>query len=321
MAANGIKPFAPKPPNMTPIDPVTPEDVRPAIRDLLAEHADQILKIREGIETNPLYDPKLHDDLWMLRFWLSHKDSSSKPAKALKSAIDAAAETMEFRKKYKLDDADVRRSLWPEWDGPDGQIHPKEFRRFLSYVEKYGVMHTQLHPDRGLVSFIRLASMDNETKLAETTEEEELMATILYSEWRFQVLDEVTRRTGRLTKHAMFIDLGGVGLKHMNRKNSERDSKFSKITENVYPQANGGFFLLNLSKVITVFLRLVRPLYPKRFMEKMDVIITESDVNRIYPRFAEVSTIPERFRGTHPSWPPPETGIKFVEENYQSVTG
>lgn len=309
-----IKPFAPKPPNMKPIAPVTPEDDRPAICDLLAEHGDCVQKIKESIQSNPLYNPKLHDDLWMLRFWLSHKSSSSKKEKALKSAVDAAIETLEYRKKYNLDEADIRRSKWPEWDGPNGEvISPTEYLKWSNFAEKYTFVHCQLHPDRGLVTFCKMAGNKPAEKMAGFTEEEEKQVMILWSEWRFQVIDEVTRRTGRLTKHAMFMDFGGMGIKHLNRKASEREAKLNRMTQNVYPQCNGGFFLLNIPSFMQLFFRLVRPLYPKRLMEKMDLIATESDVNRIYPRFAELHTVPECFRGTDPSWPPPQTGSKFAE--------
>jgi hypothetical protein len=34
-----------------PIDPTCPEDTRPAVKDLITEHADKIAKIKAGIVT------------------------------------------------------------------------------------------------------------------------------------------------------------------------------------------------------------------------------------------------------------------------------
>ena len=316
------KPFAPKPCNMRPIDPVTPGDDRPAICDLLSKHQEAVQAIQASIQSNPLYNPKLHDELWMLRFWLSHnKNSSSKTrAKAVQNAVDAAVETLEFRKKHKLDEADIRRSMWPEWvedDGPNGEVlmKPSIYNKLAEFNDKYTYLHCQLHPDRGLIGFARIAGTRPPEKMANYPEEEETKMFLTWSEWRFQVLDEVTRRTGRLTKHAIFIDCEGIGWKHMDRKASAREAKLMSLTQNVYPQVNGGFFLLKMPTFMQYFIRLVRPLYPKRLLEKMDVIITESDVNRIYPRFADINTIPKCFRGTHPSWPPPDNGSRFAEEH------
>lgn len=311
-----IKPFAPKPCNMNPIEPVTPDDDRPAICDLLAKHQGAVQSIQTSIQSNPLYNPKLHDDLWMLRFWLSHQSSTKNKTKAIRNAIDAAIETLEFREKHQLDEADIRRSMWPEWDGPNGEvITPKIFEKMAAFADKYTYLHCQLHPDRGLIGFVKIKGTRPTEKLQGYPEEEETTMFLAWSEWRFQVLDEVTRRTGRLTKHAFFIDMEGMGLNHMDRKASEREGRMNALTANVYPQVNGGFFLLKMPTVVQFFIRLVRPLYPKRLIEKMDIVVTESDVQRIYPRFAELETIPKCFRGSHPSWPPPNNGTKFAEDH------
>ena len=319
MATTTTKPFAPKPPNMTPIDPVTPEDDRPAICDLLSEHAEPVLKIKEAIESNPLYNPKLHDDLWMLRFWLSHKDSSSKTSKALKHAIDAAVETLEYRNKHKLDEADIRYSHWPDWDGPGGQFSPEEWRDFFSYADKYGLYNCLLHPDRGVITFVKYAAVHPTERVANLPMEKELEMYVGWTEWRFQVNDEVTRRTGRLTKGVMFIDLGGIGMEHTSLKAAKRDTVGNSMTANVYPQLNGGTFLLNMPSIFQGVIRLLRPFYPKRFFEKVDVLITKKDVNRIFPRFADLSTVPECYRGTLPSWPPPHNGRKYQADHGSSL--
>jgi len=77
-----------------PIEPVCPEDNRPSAKKLIVEYREKIDKIRDEVSKDPLYDRTKHDDLWLLRFYLSHKKS--------KPAIQAAKHTLEFRAKYNL---------------------------------------------------------------------------------------------------------------------------------------------------------------------------------------------------------------------------
>ena len=83
-----------------PIDPVTPEDVRPSVKALIDEHRVKIDKIKGEISSHALYDANKHDDLWILHFWLSHKKT--------KKAVAAALHTLEYRQKYNLDEQDIR---------------------------------------------------------------------------------------------------------------------------------------------------------------------------------------------------------------------
>lgn len=83
-----------------PCPPVCAEDDRPAVKDLIVEYRAKIDKITEAVGEHPLYHPNKHDDLWVLRFWMSHKIS--------KAAIDAAKYTLDFRKEHGLDEKDIR---------------------------------------------------------------------------------------------------------------------------------------------------------------------------------------------------------------------
>ena len=65
-----------------PIEPVNEHDDRVSVKDLIKEHREKIDKIREGIQDDPLYDPTRHDDLWIVRFWLSHKKSKHEIGRA-----------------------------------------------------------------------------------------------------------------------------------------------------------------------------------------------------------------------------------------------
>jgi hypothetical protein len=67
-----------------------------------------------------LYQPSKHDDLWVVRFLLSHKRS-------VKASIKAPQHTLQFRAQHKLDDTDIRYS-------PSGPNVPCEsFRKYYDY--------------------------------------------------------------------------------------------------------------------------------------------------------------------------------------------
>lgn len=85
-------------------DPIAVEenDDRPSIKALVLENRDKIDKLKKQIAKHPLYEgDSKHDDLWILRFLLSHK-------KKLKPSLKAAETALMFRKEHKFDDTDIR---------------------------------------------------------------------------------------------------------------------------------------------------------------------------------------------------------------------
>jgi hypothetical protein len=55
------------------------------------------------LASDPLYEPNKHDDLWIVRFLLSHKQK-------VKAVTKAAQYTLQFRAKHQLDEVDIRYS-------------------------------------------------------------------------------------------------------------------------------------------------------------------------------------------------------------------
>ena len=79
------------------------QDDRPFIKDLLVEHSSGIATVRAALQqTRPsaLYAPSRHDDIWILRFVMSHITD-------VDAASRAFIETIKFCRKYKLDDTDL----------------------------------------------------------------------------------------------------------------------------------------------------------------------------------------------------------------------
>jgi len=281
---------------LTPIQPVTQEDDRPAICDLIEKHLHDINAVRKLIVNDPLFDSTLYDDLWILRFIMSHKNRG-KAAKAAKKA-------MQIREEYKLNElGDIRSAFWPRLE--DDSL-PKCMGDFHRHCEVGSVFHDFPHPDRGLVTYMRLAGMHFKALARDLTEETNRLTHIYFTEWCFQVVDKLTRRTGRLTKVLKLVDLQGMRFNHLNRVYLKRDSEASKISNDCYPQLLGAVILCNLPWWIVFLSNIVRPLFPRRMVEK--VVFISSPKQLLDPRkvlrYISLSDIPERVGGNHIDWPP-----------------
>ena len=70
------------------------------MKELIEEHMRLIDDVKRALGTDPLYDVTKHDDLWIVRFLLSHK-------KTVKLSVKAAKHTLQFREEHKLDEHDI----------------------------------------------------------------------------------------------------------------------------------------------------------------------------------------------------------------------
>merc|ERR1711933_461367 len=74
-------------------------DNRPLVCDLIKEYINEIIEVRKQIQDNEFYIPNRHDDIWILRFLLSHckkNDNNDKGTidKMTANAAKAAIKTM-----------------------------------------------------------------------------------------------------------------------------------------------------------------------------------------------------------------------------------
>lgn len=193
-----------------PIAPVVPEDTRESVKDLIATHAEKIEKVREGLKEDPLYDPSKHDDLWILRFVMSHKKA--------KPSLKAAKHTLLFRQQHKLDEEDIRTKEPHKLKS--GNVHDYWQKR----CKGDAILIEHPNPQRSVVMFLQLGHMD--PGAADQLSEEAWDEAFIYSsEYCHQWLDYTTRITGRLTRSIRIIDMRGVSMKHFDRKSSKRDGK------------------------------------------------------------------------------------------------
>jgi len=281
-----------------PIPALNEYDDRPSVKDLISRHRAKIDNLTQEIQNDPLFDPNKHDDLWMLRFVLSHKKKNNK----LDSAIKSAKYTLKFRKEHELDEEDIR----PYMPNRDNE-HPRAgaLKEYLKYSEDNGV--TCFIPDekRGPVSFVKYTSVDQH-KLAAQFPEEMWLSTFLYlNEWCHQWLDYVTRTTGRLTKNVRIIDLDGMTLQSVSRDHTKQYGKVMAIMEECYPQLLHGIYICKPPTWIHIPWRIARPFLPKRVIEKIDFVNPHRNdrEKKTLLRFLSDENLPARFGGKNDRWP------------------
>merc|ERR1719491_2774680 len=130
----------------------------------------------------------------------------------------------------------------------------------------------QPNPDRGPI-LIFVMSTFNSDNVHELFSHEELLESNLYTnECIFQVLDEVTRRTGKLTKFCKIIDMDGWQLSKVNRSYIKADAAVSRELENMFPQLVGTVLLVNAPSWISIIWSFAKMFMPQRSISKVDFL-------------------------------------------------
>jgi len=198
-------------------------DDRPFVKDLLEKHSKTIKSVQKIIIADEnigkkLYNPEKHDDIWILRYVLTHKSNA-------KAAAKAALKTVKFRDEMKMDKeyGDIRnRSMnygwYRELDNGEPDVEPlSSWELYESFCRKNACVVTQPDPDRGIILYCDVGLVDMNGMMESMTEEQLKQWIIFTNEAIYQVLDEVTRRTGRLTKIIKILDFANVSILGFNR--------------------------------------------------------------------------------------------------------
>lgn len=329
-------------------------DDRPLISDLLTEHASTIKSVREIIQDDESGKRLLqksgnserYDDIWILRYILSHKGNRT-------SAAKAALKTMQFRDERKLNElGDIRHRIQNKGDPEDAKRFsnnnmntsenmsmkskmpmPMPIERlpgnelFESCCGQNALSYTQPDDQRGTFVFVDCGKIDMDRIPQIMTKETMLEFYIYKNEAAFQVLDAVTRSTGRLTKEARIVDMGDVKLRNMNRVYLKQDAACNKEVEDYFPQLLGTMFVANSPSWLASIWSLLRPLFPKRFVAKVDFLPPTSKINKLGSknnmhsnrnsilrpvlRYISEEDLPERYGGKNQQWPLPCVGSKY----------
>lgn len=280
-----------------PSAPTHPGDDRPAVNDLIAAHRSSIDALKDALAAadEPLYRPLKHDDLWLLRFVLSHKKSTKK-------ALKAARHALEFRKQHRLDEKDIR-------PFPPGYKHVEtipEVKAMTECASDDTFNWCLPEGDRGNVFlFCRYAGYDQNSLVNNVPESAWGPAFVYISEWAFQWTDYITRTTGLLTKNVRFIDFDGMSMFNMNKEIGRRDSAAMKLTDDVYPQLLRAILICHSPSWLQAFWRVLRVILPGRLVEKFDFIdpLTNLKERARLLRFIPQEKLPVRFGGDYQPWP------------------
>ncbi|CAB9519111.1 expressed unknown protein [Seminavis robusta] len=291
-----------------PIDPVGKRDKRPAVKDLIVDHRRELDELRAALLHEPLFKASKHDDLWLLRFLVSHKKKHSAALKAVKS-------TLEFRLEHKLDEFDIRH-LNMNSNQDTQSIENVDTRTTHPYTESLKKLFNCCQHDffltylpdnqRGIINMVQLKQRDQARMVKELTEEEYFQCHVMIAEWLFQHLDVITRSTGRLTKSLRLSDAAGMHLSMLEKKQKIRESKAAKRTEFVYPQLLSSVLIANAPTWASLVFAMVRPIVPKGLLEKVSLIKPhkhEKDLERILEHCSR-DHLAVRYGGDLEEWPP-----------------
>ena len=300
---------------MTGSDSLHSHDDRPFIKDLLGIHAAAIESVREAILRDSVGrdvyykggNPKRYDDIFFLRFVLSHKGK-------VESASKAALKTIKFRDDRKLNElGDIRhrlRNLGVSNATSSGEPLPNH-ALYESFCGKNTGMITLPDKDRGIIIYCDVGQIDMDGIAAGMSEEKMKEYILLVNEAIFQILDDTTRRTGRLTKQMKIIDMGNVSLRKLNRAYIKRDAACSKALEDYHPQILGTVFIANAPSWLSSVWTVMKRFFPKRFVEKVDILPTLSQLKKskdsLKPllRYVSEEHLSERYGGKSKEWPLP----------------
>ena len=254
-------PGAPPPPSRMPPAGVRTgkdEGTGLVVGTLLARHVTRIERLRELLADEPLFDPGRHDGLFLLRFLLSHKLDPKRAVKACRRALA-------IRQAQGLDELGemFRSTEWWEWEGGVA-------RTMMEYLHFSTI---QPDPDRGLVITGSLRAMNTHGLMKEGDLDAYRRGMRLVTEWQYQRLDAVTRRTGVIVKAVRVLDARGFGPSMLNMPFYKMDSEVVKDQGDLYPQFLGQILILNAPGPIKFFWDTVlKHMLPTKVTEKIGLV-------------------------------------------------
>ena len=184
-----------------PIPPVTPDDTRPSVKELIAQHQDCIHQVRLPLQDDPLFHAQIHDDLWILRFVLSHKSR-------IQNSLRAARATLAYRHHYHLDTTDLRHCNVHETSSST----PAAVQRFMHFCAPHTVRYVIPDASRGVIGFYQLSGLDQQLIVRDLDEADWEDTFRFIAEWIFQWNDYITRTTGQLTKPIRVMHISNIPL-------------------------------------------------------------------------------------------------------------
>ena len=289
--------FSPLPIPTKTAPPSTPYDDRPSVVELLAKHAASLAGLRELVSVDALYRPDKHDDLWLLRFLLSHI-KPGKEASGIIAAAKAARSTLAWRAAHGMDEISLQLQTMRSADE-----HPNVSTCHASHMLPKCCLFVQPVATRGPLILCDLAGLDVVKCMQHVTRDEYAMLIATMNEWCHVTCDRATRATGRLTKTCRVLTLKRAdSRKLIHQEYLKRDGAVAKEIEDCYPQLLGSVIILDPPRWILAVWRGLKYLFPPRFVEKLDLISSSSvkEVERRVLKFAALEDLPTDLGGCKP---------------------
>jgi hypothetical protein len=272
---------------------------RPLVSEMLTRYSQSIDALQAAMVTDGNFDARRHDRLFLLRFLLSHESSGGRPN--VTRAAAAVRRALQLRAERKLDEvAAVVRS------GPS-RVWLREANQ--SWMHYLPVQMSQPDPDGPILLCTRAADIRFHQIASEVSWEEYSRVSALATEFIFERMDQVTRRTGRITKYIRVLDLSGVRPSQISLKFMKMDGEQSKRIQCLYPQLLGAIIYLNPPPSLAfLYKHFVRPLLPRKVTEKSFALSPrKSDADRaLLQTLLPVDSLHATFGGTSSAYFPPD---------------
>ena len=168
------------------------------------------------------------------------------------------------------------------------------------------MLYFYILPDknRGILNVVRFAYMDWK-KIDETMSAEEMQEGYMYqNEILYQILDDITRRTGKLTKLFRVVDFKDTRLRNISISYFKKEGAANKMTEDYYPQLLDAVVACNCPGSFTSVWNILRHFFPRRSVEKISIMgkkIKSKDV-KFFLKHVSLENLPVKFGGRGVNW-------------------
>eukprot|EP00123_Amoebidium_parasiticum_P000985 comp11950_c0_seq1/m.6625 comp11950_c0_seq1/g.6625 ORF comp11950_c0_seq1/g.6625 comp11950_c0_seq1/m.6625 type:complete len:317 (-) comp11950_c0_seq1:32-982(-) len=260
-------------------------DKQRCVRCLFEKHEKELVALKEKLGDS-LKEPCV-DDLWLLRFVLSHVGNTDEAVEAVKS-------TLAWRKEH----TPLVKSAREHQPAPKDNI----IRPFM-----VGGVHEVMADETTILFIIRVGVSDIKGLIvhAKITEEELFLWLLHQRESLYMKCDKATRESGLLVKSTTVFDLSHLSVKKMLLEGKppaafeKAMSRASKLGEDMYPQLVDKTMFVNTPAIFSLFFAFFKKMANKKLLEK--VVQTNHVVHdpaNPHPHTFEASVIPTFVGGT-----------------------
>lgn len=259
------------------------------VDELLAANAARVEKILTSLKNGtgddapslPVGEGTPYDDIWALRFCLSHDEDDE--------ALATARKTLSWRKEHAemLEKAAKRERV----------------KKFAS-IERFVAADYHGEDKRGNPVYCIRAGISNPSAMMDAHTKDEVLMFMMYrKEIGFLIADERTRRTRKLHKLITVNDLNHVSLMAGTDKRFQKVlGESSKMSETLYPQLLDRAVLINVPYIFSVIWSMVRGLISAKTKAKVAICpgdTLKGDVSKCpFAKHVKMETIPTFMGGT-----------------------